>query len=1213
MNRSKGRQDQGDSGAQQLPDVFHTPLGGFSSGTNERWLPLYGYQGVVWFRADLLYTFVDAVDRLLCLDNRAGVTYSLYLLDKRKDYTAQSERDEFLSDLEGNGVTIWATGPGDYSNDMVAWEWIVDRLGAVEDESEARQKVLFVAGPGDPIPWTWQPDESHRVLKVSLSWTEIPKMNRPDIAYLRMPENPEDVVHTNEYGPWIASVCRVLAAGRIPGRPGYPAIPDAWFTVGGHGAGDQEIGTYGGQAFLPQLWDIVVAKWRDDPGSLLELKARTGPEDEAKVSDRWHLFVPGLACPYEKQYVLHDEVDDVGLVRRRILDLVRCSASHESYSKLQSLEVYLPGTGFSLVTVEGPELVVSLTGRDDVDSAFQPLVDRMVRWRKWLESKPGVPPVTNGLGLFPQFLSIRPVFERYTIRDEGEIHEPVVWNPDTTTVARFRILAGRILAMLSNRTYSSAAAWIAITQSRSTEQAGGGSDPERSRPRLLISPGTTEEEWQLIRRMIVNPEVFISQLDTRTLPRFGDLNTEQPFGYRDVYETPDPLLYHAIDPDQIPATKRHYDWQSAEEDVSEQLKTLQPWEIQPESLSTLYAFENFPLRPPPGTKLPQIEQTLQHPEEQYLEAQAKAAAATSAQMPQSSLNNPSFRPTTDIQRGQRLREYSYAHPLDVHMHMSVPINAPPVDRLLDLGHNSVPVVSLSVLTPTEVRRLQQDYHKMRNLALSRIERCPYPGCDAAYPANQQSAMEQHLKEKHVAEKCNFCDEPLFAHWPPQQKYKHIAQRHSDILRSILSQEQDAVVQVPDTGRTDRAREGRWNFCSRCGRDHTVLDAPADRQHHDNVCYPGVQDQEQDWAACGVCGDRITLPDASLQGHDEHREAAPGEKPFCEKCAIPLGLFSRAYATRHGNFCKGHGRDNAQFCPWCSIQLADDFDARLKHIDGCARKPFPNAEGPIDAARRAYFLPEPSRISSARGQMGVQDGKRRKTGNAGEAADEVGRRPAKKIKVNVPPPRPRTRQERSAREPSDSPLSSPPSSSHSKRSAEAWLPPPPPPPPPPPATSPPPPPPATTPAATAPVPARSKAAGKRGKAKGQTRGGQGQKKTPAKAPTKRARAASAGSAATTRKTAAASKSPGGGTPAPAMRTRYRTRASAAAAGPASVTADAEGPAPAGGVSAKAARVVSPYADPLVRGASPARETRTLPARDGRRLTATLRSAGPGTRS
>ena len=505
-------------------DAEYTALGGESSDTEEKWIPLYGYQGVVWFRMDLLYTFVDAVDRLLCLDNRAGVTYSLYFMDKSKRYSTPAERETFLSDLNGNGFTISTSGPGDYSRDRVAWEWLLARFQALGDEDPST-RALFVAGPGDPIPWTWEPNDSHRVKKVVLGWSKVPRMDRRDIAYLRMPWNPADVIYTNQYGPWVANICRVLAAGRIPGRPGYPAIPDAWFSVKGRGRGAKELGTYGGLASLPQLWDAIVSQWEKGKDLPVTLDAKTGPEHdkggELHITDRWHVFLPGLGRPYAKQFILHEKVGDVKAVRQWITSLVKDSMSAESFAKVHSLQIHLPGAGFLLDSPRPPDVVVSMTEKD-ADKAFKPVVDRMVHWKVWIEKMPQVAPIGDGLSLFPQFLALRPVFDEYTICDSEQDAEPLDWDdPETTTLSQFRRLVKEVLSGSKSTPPRLKNAWIGIYQGHHAKGKGKSKGPDHaeSKPKLLVGPETTETEWKSICKLIVEPDVFISLVDRTSLPR----------------------------------------------------------------------------------------------------------------------------------------------------------------------------------------------------------------------------------------------------------------------------------------------------------------------------------------------------------------------------------------------------------------------------------------------------------------------------------------------------------------------------------------------------------------------------------------------------------------------------------------------------------------------------------------------------------------------
>jgi hypothetical protein len=467
---------------------------------------------------------------LLCLDNRAGVTYSVYLLDKRTDYASQAERARFLQDKENNGLTMWCAGAGDYSHDYLVWMWIVGKLNplaANEDEAVAYEKVLFLDGPDDPIPWVWEPDDRHRVMKVVLDLVGGPKLQRPDVAYLRMPENPRDVAYTNQYGDWMRHICRVLVPGKIPGRPGYPAIPDAWFSIREslRGQAAKNISTYGGLCFLPQLWELILDKWEKGRSQHLQLSATTAPESGTgasgiRISDRWHLFLPGLARPYEKQYIPHQEVDNVQYVGDAIMSLIKESMSQKTFSKLKSLEVYMPGSLFFRSDDFDEPLVVKMTAKD-LAAQFSPVANRLAQWESWLKTKPGVRPAADGLSMFPQFITIRPVFKDYTIRGSDTGAKAVIWDPASTSITEFRRFVAEIWPRGIWKTPYTERSWIAITQSRPRKGAGKPAHvthPEENKPKLLIGPDMEEDEWRLLCRMVVEPEVFIWTVDEQNLP-----------------------------------------------------------------------------------------------------------------------------------------------------------------------------------------------------------------------------------------------------------------------------------------------------------------------------------------------------------------------------------------------------------------------------------------------------------------------------------------------------------------------------------------------------------------------------------------------------------------------------------------------------------------------------------------------------------------------
>ncbi|KAK3321846.1 hypothetical protein B0H66DRAFT_638371 [Apodospora peruviana] len=107
-------------------DISDRNDGATATDLDDKWLDLCGYQGLVWFRLDSLDTFVDAVDRLLGLDNRAGAAYTISAINLVK-LNSEAER-EFLV-RNSRRYSTWCQGVGDYSQDSPAWQWILDELG----------------------------------------------------------------------------------------------------------------------------------------------------------------------------------------------------------------------------------------------------------------------------------------------------------------------------------------------------------------------------------------------------------------------------------------------------------------------------------------------------------------------------------------------------------------------------------------------------------------------------------------------------------------------------------------------------------------------------------------------------------------------------------------------------------------------------------------------------------------------------------------------------------------------------------------------------------------------------------------------------------------------------------------------------------------------------------------------------------------------------
>lgn len=294
-------------------------------------------------------------------------------------------------------------------------------------------------------------------------------------------------------------------------------------------------------------------------------------------------------------------------------------------------------------------------------------------------------------------------------------------------------------------------------------------------------------------------------------------------------------------------------------------------------------------------------------------------------------------------------------------HPAIPTNTPPRRAIFKTPgprtnpFNALPLMSSRVMTPTEQRQLQEAFSQMRMFALNRSQPCPYEGCRAYFSLDAEGmiSFRKHLEASHMGTNCPFCTTPLFAHWTPSQIKDHFITNHADFFSNKGDLRRDTGAKVQNLGRTHR-REEQWNFCARCGRNHTLLATTADRTNHDNRCYPGLVPASSETKHCRDCGQRDP---PSTEGHLHHVCTATAEEKsehvYCTGCALPTHYFSRVYAQKHLAHCKGvGGSTEAGWCPWCGVALEPLGPARLlQHLDACGLKP-PTGEGPVDTSTGA---------------------------------------------------------------------------------------------------------------------------------------------------------------------------------------------------------------------------------------------------------------------
>jgi hypothetical protein len=310
-----------------------------------------------------------------------------------------------------------------------------------------------------------------------------------------------------------------------------------------------------------------------------------------------------------------------------------------------------------------------------------------------------------------------------------------------------------------------------------------------------------------------------------------------------------------------------------------------------------------------------------------------------------------------------MRMESYSIPSSIYTHQTIPINAPPVEKILRPSSDSVTGMSIAAMTPTELRQMREELYELRNTVLQRVQRCPYIGCGQEFLLDANVAEEQQELQKHLAEvhtgrdKCNFCDDDLFHTMSADQRREHFVVKHQEDLSEVDHDRINNTVDYHSLHTVDTGRESRWNFCARCGRDHTILSVHADRTHHDNVCYPGVTFGWKDVSPCDKCGSPLRNDEAEDHVCAEE-DIDDTSRPYCEKCALPLGWFTKAYREKHMVQCKGHEKDVDAFCPWCGVAQGAPLHG-LEHEMKCARRPDDEkAHGPLnpDTEEPWPFLP-----------------------------------------------------------------------------------------------------------------------------------------------------------------------------------------------------------------------------------------------------------------
>ena len=232
---------------------------------------------------------------------------------------------------------------------------------------------------------------------------------------------------------------------------------------------------------------------------------------------------------------------------------------------------------------------------------------------------------------------------------------------------------------------------------------------------------------------------------------------------------------------------------------------------------------------------------------------------------------------------EQMREYTWDKAPSVHTRNTIPINAPPVEKILRTGSDSLPEMSLGVLTPTEQRRLQTEFYDMRNNALDRSQKCPYQGCKRVFKISETNRLQQHLWNVHVGDRCNFCDVVLYEYWTEDQRRQHL------------------LGHIGHTGDSGREKQ-----------DNAEVE----------------EDPEADAA----------FVRSAAELRDRYLKAKP---KFCPACKEPIGRLNPEHLMRHLEERHGLGEKSCEFCELDFSKQGKAFTTRNARVAHLSKHVYPD--------------------------------------------------------------------------------------------------------------------------------------------------------------------------------------------------------------------------------------------------------------------------------
>ncbi|KAI2638414.1 hypothetical protein GGS21DRAFT_437924 [Xylaria nigripes] len=179
---------------------------------------------------------------------------------------------------------------------------------------------------------------------------------------------------------------------------------------------------------------------------------------------------------------------------------------------------------------------------------------------------------------------------------------------------------------------------------------------------------------------------------------------------------------------------------------------------------------------------------------EYVSGHAFSASATGTNKPTANLGSLDFlfknsnNTMSEATRMRMLRNRSFTGALSIFtnpLKPVMPLHGTPLESIIKTGP-SMPGVSIAMMTPTEMLRLQREVHSLRFQLLDRTRECPYADCDLYFTFSDTEGLDRHIREDHAVLRCFLCDKDkhLLPQYNLDQIKKHFVSEHlNDILQA----------------------------------------------------------------------------------------------------------------------------------------------------------------------------------------------------------------------------------------------------------------------------------------------------------------------------------------------------------------------------------------------------------------------------------------------